>query len=218
MRPLTHAFIKTSFVATTLVFAVAASASAEPQHDRGHFGGGAPRAHFSGAPRANVGVPRAHVVAPRAHVIAPRVHVVRPHVFVRGSFYDPFWGPYYPYWDYPYAYPYGVYSYPMTEPAGDVQTKVTPKDTQVYVDGYFAGVADDYDGTFQRLHAAAGGHAVTFYLDGYRTVTENIYVRPGSTSKLTETMEKLAPGEVSEPVPPPAYTDGTTAGGSVPQQ
>jgi len=60
--------------------------------------------------------------------------------------------------------------------------------------GYYAGVADDFDGAFQRLHTLPGGHAVTLHLEGYRIVTEKIYVRPDSTFKLKETMKKLAPG------------------------
>ena len=75
-----------------------------------------------------------------------------------------------------------------------MKTEVTPKATEVYVDGYYAGVADQFDGAFTRLHTSPGGHAVTLRLDGYRTVTQNIYVRPDSTFKLKEAMEKLAPG------------------------
>jgi PEGA domain-containing protein len=107
-----------------------------------------------------------------------------------------------------------------------VKTEITPKQTQVYVDGYYAGVADNFDGVFQALHTRPGGHAITLRLEGYRTVTQNIYVRPHSTFKLRETMEKLAPGEVSEPVPLPTLpterSDGrppaTPDGGSAPQR
>ena len=106
-----------------------------------------------------------------------------------------------------------------------MKTKITPKQAEVYIDGYYEGVADDFDGAFQGLHTSPGGHAVTLHLDGYRTVTQNIYVRPGSTYKLNATMEKLAPGEVSEPVPvpplPTRHSDGMTPrpdSGSVPQQ
>jgi hypothetical protein len=38
---------------------------------------------------------------------------------------------------------------------------------------------------------------------GYRTVTQNIYVRPGSTFKMNDTMDKLGAGEVSAPPPSP---------------
>ena len=91
--------------------------------------------------------------------------------------------------------------------------------------GTDTGIADDFAGAFKRLHTSPGGHAVTLYLAGYRTVTENIYVRPDSTFKLIETMEKLAPGEVSTPVPlpvlPAAHPGGTMPapdGGSAPQR
>ena len=151
----------------------------------------------------------------------------RGHIVVRGGFYDPFWGAFGPYWGYPYAgYPYWAYpyaGYPLAA-AATVKTDVTPKQTEVFVDGYYAGVANDFDGAFKRLHTSPGGHAVTLYLDGYRTVTQNVYVRPDSTYKLNETMEKLAPGEVSAPVPVPAVPaarpGGTTVpdGGSAPQR
>jgi hypothetical protein len=129
----------------------------------------------------------------------------RRHIIVGGGFYDPFWGPYYPY-GYGYGYPYWPYADSPME--GSLKTEIRPKDTEVYVDGYYAGVADDFDGAFKRLHATPGGHAVTFHLDGYQTVTRNLYVRPDSTVKVKETMEKLAPGEVSEPVPVQAPSTG----------
>ena len=71
-----------------------------------------------------------------------------------------------------------------------------PKETEVFVDGYFAGTA----GT---VATTPGGHAITLFLPGYRTVTQNIYVRPDSTFKLNETMNRLGPGEVSAPPPSP---------------
>jgi PEGA domain len=197
MRLLIHAVMRTTILTAVLVFALAASVAAAPQRGgaRGHFGGG-----------------------PRGHII------------IGGGFYDPFWGPFYPYYPfgygflYGYGYPYGPSAYSL-RPTGDMRTEVTPKQTQVYVDGYYAGVADDFDGIFQRLHTSPGGHAVTLHLDGYRTITQNIYVRPDSTYKLTETMEKLAPGEVSAPVPlptpPTGRSDGRTPapdGGSAPQR
>jgi hypothetical protein len=82
--------------------------------------------------------------------------------------------------------------------------QVAPKQTEVYVDGYYAGTADEFDGVFKRLHTTPGGHAITLHLEGYRTVTESIYVAPDSTVKMQDTMDKLGPGEVSAPPPPPA--------------
>lgn len=131
-----------------------------------------------------------------AVVVAPRVFVHRPFV------YDPFWGPWYPYgyaYPYAYAYPYGV------QPAANIQTDVKPKDTEVYIDGYYAGHANDFHGAFRRLHVVPGGHEITFRLEGFRTLTEDVYVRPDSTLKMNTTMERLSAGETSAPVPAPAH-------------
>jgi hypothetical protein len=116
------------------------------------------------------------VVVPRANVIAP--------------FYDPFWPPYCAPWVYPYA---------GGRPASDIRVEVEPKQAEVFVDGYYAGLVSDAG----HLRVVPGGHAVTLYLEGYRTITENVYVRPGSTFKLRENMERLETGEVSAPAPLP---------------
>ncbi len=54
----------------------------------------------------------------------------------------------------------------------------------------YAGLVDDFDGTFKHLQTTPGGHTITLHLEGYRTVTENIYVRPDETVKMKDTMEK----------------------------
>jgi PEGA domain len=123
-----------------------------------------------------------------------RVIVVPRGGFHAPLFYEPYWGPYYRY-DYPLYY---------GAPVGDVRVEVTPKQAQVYVDGFFAGVVSDFSGGSKRLHTLPGGHAITLYLDGYRTVTENIYVRPDSTFTMHDTMQRLGAGEASAPPPAPA--------------
>jgi hypothetical protein len=130
---------------------------------------------------------------------APRRIVVVPHVgFHRTWAYDPFWGPWYPY---AYAYPI-----PGSRNAA-IRTDVTPKQAEVFVDGYFAGDAGDFDGAFNHLSVLPGGHQVTFHLDGFRTITQDVYVRPDSTFKMNARMERLGRGETSAPVPAPAAAD-----------
>jgi hypothetical protein len=121
-------------------------------------------------------------------VVVPRAHIRTPY------FFDPFWGPYYPY----YGFPYAAFSY-ENHVTTDVKVQVTPKEAEVYVDGYLAGPVS----TVKRFHATPGGHAITVYLNGYRTVTQRVYLAPGSTYTLKTAMEKLAPGETSAPVPAP---------------
>ncbi len=116
------------------------------------------------------------------------------------------WGPYGAYgWGYPgYGYP-GYYYGDEYGPGASVRLQVKPKDAQVYVDGYYAGIVDDYDGVFQRLRVRAGQHEVVLYLKGYHTVRQVLNLRLGEDYKVHYTMAPLGPGEKEEPPPlPPA--------------
>ena len=101
-------------------------------------------------------------------------------------------------------YPFPPYRYPNIHPDASVRLDVTPRDTEVYVDGYYAGVVDDFDGMLQRLRVEPGQHEVTLYHEGYRATHERIYLTRDRTFKIKQQMEKLAPGEVGEPRPVPA--------------
>lgn len=140
------------------------------------------------------------------HGPPPHSGVVYPgHVFIGGYFYDPYWGPY-PWWPHT-AYPY--WYFPMYEPRAEVHVKVTPKLAAVYVDGFYAGIVDDFDGMFQSLPLTSGGHTLTFFLEGFRTAEHHLYLGPGSSFTLHDTLQPLASSERSEPpalsppVPPP---------------
>jgi hypothetical protein len=103
-----------------------------------------------------------------------------PRVYVRGGFYgpfyDPFFGPFYgPY--YPGLYGPGVYA----RQEGGVRLKVRPRDASVYVDGYYAGIVDDFDGVFQSLELKPGGHHIEIKMPGYETLTADLHIQPGRT-------------------------------------
>ena len=104
---------------------------------------------------------------------------------------------------YPAPYP-GPYGYRYAGPESHLRLAVTPHEAMVYVDGYLAGAVDDFDGAFQRLHVTPGEHELAFYLQGYRTIRQRLYLSPNATRKISETMEKLAAGETAEPPPEPA--------------
>jgi hypothetical protein len=116
------------------------------------------------------------------------------YVFVGGYFYDPFYGPY-PWWP---RSAYGWGYYPVFDYRAEVRILATPREATVYVDGFYAGLVDDFDGTFQRLPLTPGGHRIELFLEGYRTVRKNLYLQPGSTMKLREPLLQLAAGETSE--------------------
>jgi hypothetical protein len=66
--------------------------------------------------------------------------VLRGHVFIGGYYDDPLFGPY-PWWPrthYPYRY------FPVYDDRAEVRVLATPKSTAVYVDGFYAGIADDF--------------------------------------------------------------------------
>jgi hypothetical protein len=134
-----------------------------------------------------------------------------------GSFGYPFfyagWG--WPYGPYPYYYPYGGVAY---DASASLRLEVTPKDAEVYIDGYLAGTVDNFDGSFQRLRMPPGGHELTLYHDKFKTVHQSLQLSSGSTFKVSYKMESLAPGEVAEPrptpppPPPPDESEGTSTG------
>jgi len=103
------------------------------------------------------------------------------------GFYGGYWGGY-DSWLEPWADPwYGGYgSYPpgaySTGEEGAIHLKVTPRDAMVYVDGYYVGVVDDYDGVFQRLHLDAGPHRIEIRAAGYTPLSFNLMTRPNQTT------------------------------------
>jgi hypothetical protein len=94
-------------------------------------------------------------------------------VWVNGGCYDCY-DPWYP--RYRYA------GYPDDSVAMRVQVK--PSETRVYVDGYYAGVADDFDGLLQRLYLSRGEHEIGLKLEGFRSHRFVVYGVPGRTVKL----------------------------------
>jgi hypothetical protein len=137
-------------------------------------------------------------------------------VFIGGYFYDPYFGPY-PWWPRPlYPRPY----FPVYDMRAHLRIEVKPKDASVYVDGYYAGIVDDFDGFMQSLPLPPGGHEITLYLEGFRAVHRSLYLRPGSHLHLRERLQPLAPGAPSEPPPMsqpvPAPPAGTYSGPHTP--
>jgi hypothetical protein len=104
-----------------------------------------------------------------------------------------YWG--YPY--YPYPYPYG-YAY---DSGASLRLQVTPREAEVFVDGYYAGTVDDFDGSFQRLSVYPGDHVLEIYMPGYRSLQQKLYLQPGKTFTVKQALEPLAPGE-PQPVRP----------------
>jgi hypothetical protein len=87
------------------------------------------------------------------------------------------------------------YPQPPVVADSSMRLQVKPRDAIVFVDGYYAGLVDDFDGTFQRLHVDAGQHRIQLFLPGHRLYTQDLYLQPGNTFTVRHTMESLAAGE-----------------------
>src|SRR5688572_17263607 len=132
-------------------------------------------------------VPRA--AAPRSTVIVG-ARSYNPYYFYRpfyyGAYYSPWYypfsfgvgfgygyGPYWSSWGYspyyaPWGYgPYSGYYGRGYDVSSSVRLQVSPREAEVYVDGYYAGKVDNFDGTFQRLHLEPGDHEVQLFMPGH---------------------------------------------------
>jgi hypothetical protein len=119
----------------------------------------------------------------------------------------PYWGGYYG-WGWPYfgvsvGYYGGGYGggdegggYAASGPA-IVETDVSPGKAEVILDGSSAGVAKDYNGTWDDLRIEPGRHTITFRKDGYRSLTIAFDAAPGGHYKFDQ---DLAKGEGEEKI------------------
>ncbi len=95
---------------------------------------------------------------------------------------------------YSYGYPYygpGYYPPAYGVPAvgydfGGVRLRIRPRDAQVFVDGNYAGLVDDFDGSFQQLRLEPGGHKIEIRMPGFEDLEMDVHVQPGRTITLHE--------------------------------
>jgi hypothetical protein len=125
----------------------------------------------------------------------------------------------------PYPPPYPYYGAGYARYESDLRVIVKPSNASVFVDGYFAGEVDDFDGVFQRLHLEPGTHEIVVYLAGHRSIRERLYFSPNSTRKVSGTLDPVGPGEADEgpPVPlnppqPPAAPGRVPPGSALPRR
>jgi hypothetical protein len=144
----------------------------------------APRGYAT--PR-NYGIYRGYV--PRysrgpARIIRPRIVTVvpyRPYVYRPSWSVGVFYGAdgYYPYGATPRAY----YDPIPGRAYGGLRITDTPRDAQVFADGYYVGIVNDFDGIFQHLNLEAGPHHIEILLPGGYDppMAFDVYIEPGRT-------------------------------------
>jgi hypothetical protein len=103
----------------------------------------------------------------------------------------------FPYGVYPYSYyPYPPYSYPVpptgcvtvegaaeenaAEP-GVLRLDVPQEKAAVYIDGYYVGAVEDFNGEAERLTLRPGPHHLELRAVGFQTLTFDVNIQPGKT-------------------------------------
>ena len=79
---------------------------------------------------------------------------------------------------------------PHYQGAGSLRLKIKPADAKVYIDGYYVGMVDSFDGVFQKLNVDAGPHKVELRADGYQTTEFDVVVTPGDTATYKGDMKR----------------------------
>ena len=90
-------------------------------------------------------------------------------------YYDPYvWAPgptiYYNGYNYGYGHGYAV---------GELRLQVRPRHAEVYVDGYYAGIVDDFDGIFQGLRLEEGEYRIEIVAPGYEPIDFDVRIQGG---------------------------------------
>ena len=125
-----------------------------------------------------------------------------------GYFGGGYWGDYYwypgwgyygwwPYWDFGWAGAvgyYGSYAQDYVEDLGSVRLKIKPRDAAVHVDGYYVGIVDEFDGTFQKLRVEVGPHVITVKKPGFAPLEFKVRVVYDHTLTLQGEMLPEGPG------------------------
>ncbi len=74
---------------------------------------------------------------------------------------------------------------------GSLRLKIDPRQAQVYIDGYYVGLVDSYDGAFQKLGIEGGGHKVELKADGYEPLQFEVLITPGETVTYKGEMKRI---------------------------
>ena len=195
------------FLIAAAVSLTATEATAQSRARGRSVGRAAPRVY---SPRVyspgRVYGPSRYYAPARRYYYAPRIlgyAPYRPYYYPYRSgitlgFYAGYAYPYgYPYYGYSpygygnYGYGYGPYGYPLPPPGyvsmrpgvayGGVRIEGAPRDAQVFADGYYVGIVDDFDGAFQHLNLEAGAHRIEIRMQNEQPITIDVNVLPGQT-------------------------------------
>jgi hypothetical protein len=147
-----------------------------PRFDRGRQPSGRPFYWYSrGRGYGSRTIIEPRFVRPRVVTVIPyRPYVYRPSIAL-GVFYGSGGV-------YPYGYtPRGYYDPIPGRPYGGLRITGAPRDAQVFADGYYVGIVNDFDGVFQHMNLEAGPHRIEIAGYGFEPITFDVIIQPGRT-------------------------------------
>jgi len=124
-----------------------------------------------------------------------------------GRYSHGYWGgvgfyPYYGYYGYGWWPSVDVYRhrpyYARSQSLGALDLDVRPEKAEVFVNGRYAGLADNFDGFPTYLWLEEGSYEISFYKEGFETLTREIKVTPTAVVGLDD---RMTPGTAVKPEP-----------------
>jgi hypothetical protein len=91
-------------------------------------------------------------------------------------YYGSTWYPY-PYDVYDYDYRFNPYRYGYA--IGELRLDVDPNYAEVWVDGYYAGTVDDFDGFWQSLELEEGRYTIAIVAPGFEPLEFDVRIQAG---------------------------------------
>jgi len=143
-------------------------------------------------------VPPPRDVRPRPFLPGPFI-AQRPFIsgFMSGRFGFWPWGAWLPvplysgYSDYSGHTEPGAYGPPLEgAPVGGLQLDIDPRRAQVFVDGTYAGLVEEFSGYFHHLELPAGPHDISVVAPGYEPLSFQVLVSPGATMTQRATLAR----------------------------
>jgi hypothetical protein len=84
---------------------------------------------------------------------------------------------------YPYGYtPRGYYDPIPGRAYGGLRITGASRIAEVFADGYYVGIVNDFDGVFQHLNLEAGPHQIEIREPGLESIVFDVMVQPGRTT------------------------------------
>ena len=88
------------------------------------------------------------------------------------------------------AYGYAADPFDRTDATGSIRLQVEPETGEVFVDGYYAGIVDEFDGHFQHLDLTPGPHHIEIVAPDYQPLSLDVTIQPHKKIEYRGTLRR----------------------------